>query len=232
MFSQYYDELMGERITDSKKVMNYIKESGIIGNELLDVACGTGSNLKYFLNKGFNVMGLDISEQMLNIAKNKLPHIHFEKMNMTDFKINKSFDIITCLYDSINHLLSFSEWKNFFNTSFNHLKDNGILIFDMNTLYKLKELSQKHTFKKIVGDKSITMEISDLGDNIFNWNTQIFINKSNSVDKYNENIKETSFEIADINNYLLKIFRNVQMIDQDGNKINNVSKRVYFLCKK
>jgi len=232
-FSQYYDEIMGDRIVNSKKIMAFIKESGIKGKDFLDIACGTGSTLKYFSNKGYNVMGMDISENMLNIARKKLPNANFKKMNMIELKINKSFDVITCLYDSVNHLLKFSEWKSFFNRSYKHLKDEGIFIFDINTLYKLEKLSQSDSFKKSIGDKNIIMKVSSLTNNIFKWNTQITeINLDKSMEKYEENIKETSFEIKKITDSLSNIFKNVKVIDCNNNKPSINSKRVYFICRK
>lgn len=232
IFSQCYDELMGDRVADSEKIMGFIKEANIKGNDLLDVACGTGSALKYLFKAGLNVMGVDISDDMLNIAKNKLPNIHLEKMDMTELKIDKSFDIILSLYDSVNHLLSFNEWGKFFNGSYKHLKDGGILIFDINTLYKLKKLSHGDSFEKKVKNITIIMKVSNLDGDIFNWNTQILKNTNGLIEKYEENIKETSFEIEKIKNCLLEIFKNIKIVDNNGNEPTDNSKRVYFICKK
>jgi cyclopropane fatty-acyl-phospholipid synthase-like methyltransferase len=232
-FSQYYDELMGDRTADSEKVIAFIKESEVKGKYLLDIACGTGSTLRYFSDKGYNVTGIDISENMLNIARKKLPNARFENIDMAKFEVNKSFDAITCLYDSVNHLLSFNEWESFFNKSYKHLKEGGIFIFDINTLYKLKKLSQDNPLEKSVRDKNIIIKVSSLPNNIFNWNTQIIKSDSDgSVEKYEENIKETSFEIKKITDVLSNIFKNVKVVDYNGNEPSVNSKRVYFVCRK
>jgi hypothetical protein len=141
--------------------------------------------------------------------------------------------VITCLYDSVNHLLSFDDWKKFFDESFHHLNLNGLFIFDINTLNKLEELQQESTLEKTVGDKTFIMKVTTSPEGIYNWNIQIIKrNLDNSIEKYEENIKETSFRIKEISDYLLGNFKSIKVVDIDGFESNDNTKRVYFICEK
>src|SRR5215469_11749712 len=70
------------------------------GTRLLDVACGTGSHLA-FLRNYYTVEGLDLDELMLSIARQRNPEVRFHQADMTDFLLEDSFDVITCLFSSI-----------------------------------------------------------------------------------------------------------------------------------
>ncbi len=73
------------------------------GNDLLDVACGTGGHIAYFKND-YSVEGLDISRPMLKLASEKHPDVVFHHGDMVKFKLKKRFDVITCLFSAIGHL--------------------------------------------------------------------------------------------------------------------------------
>ena len=73
------------------------------GNRLLDVACGTGLHLSY-LKEHFEVEGLDLNEEMLSIARQRNPRVVFHQADMTDFNLNRTFDIVTCLFSAIGYV--------------------------------------------------------------------------------------------------------------------------------
>ena len=128
-----------EAIYRSKK-KNYSREVEIIakyinkyrtvsGNRLLDVACGTGLHLEY-LKPQFEVEGLDISKDMLTIARNNHPDTILYKKNMVDFKIDKSYDIITCLFSSIGFVRTKRNLIKAIHCMSKHLVKDGIILLE------------------------------------------------------------------------------------------------------
>jgi len=83
---------------------------------VLELGCGTGSMLEH-LQDSYQVSGLDTSSRMLSIARKKVSRAGLFRQNMVDFKINERFDVIFCVFDSINHVRRFSDWKKVFASS-------------------------------------------------------------------------------------------------------------------
>ncbi|HUI87998.1 MAG TPA: class I SAM-dependent methyltransferase [Anaerolineales bacterium] len=99
------------------------------GESLLDVACGTGNHLKY-LQQGFEADGLDSSEEMLNVARNKLPGLHFHRADMADFELGRSFDVIVCLFSAIGYVQTCPRLRQTIQTIAKHLCSGGVTIIE------------------------------------------------------------------------------------------------------
>ncbi len=84
-----------------KRIIYKYKKSK--GNDLLEVACGTGSHLKY-LQKEFSCLGVDLNNSMLEMAKKKVPNVILKRKDMINLNIKKKFDIILCLFSSIGYV--------------------------------------------------------------------------------------------------------------------------------
>src|SRR3989339_127825 len=128
---------------------------------ILDLACGTGSILYYFDQKGFKVCGLDISKEMIASARKKVPNASLSIQDMRYFKLDTKFDVILCLFDSINHLLSIKDWEMTFNTSFNHLNKDGVFIFDINTQYALSFLVESSPISRKFENNTFIIQVSE-----------------------------------------------------------------------
>ncbi|HID93382.1 MAG TPA: class I SAM-dependent methyltransferase [bacterium (Candidatus Stahlbacteria)] len=141
-----YDELMGSIFYD--KMLPYfellIKKYRIEGKKMLELACGTGTCSIYFAKHGYNVKGLDVSTSMLEIARKKASregvNIEFVKADMRNFNFDETFDLVVCLFDSINYILKKEELENCFNNTYNVLKEGGYFLFDINTIHGLREV--------------------------------------------------------------------------------------------
>lgn len=150
-FASLYDELMND--FDYEEWARYIEEIYIHYNfkpkDILEMACGTG-NLTYFLaKKRYNLVCFDLSQEMLTKAYEKLGRFNNVKIlnqNMIDFNINKKFDSVISICDSINYITTDEDLAKCFKNVYNHLKPNGIFIFDLNSYYKLKNIIGNNTF--------------------------------------------------------------------------------------
>lgn len=99
------------------------------GNSLLEVACGTGRHLEYLKND-FECTGLDLNEEMLKLARKRNPGIKFIRADMTKFKLDKKFDVITCLFSSIGYVRTYKNLEKTLNNFSNHLKVGGVVIIE------------------------------------------------------------------------------------------------------
>jgi SAM-dependent methyltransferase len=114
---------------------------GIAGKTLLDVACGEGTFAVAAAKKGFAVTGVDLSQNMLELAREKAARdgvaVEFKLADMRTMALNGSFDLATCWYDSLNYLLELDELQRTFVAVATALRENGCFLFDMNTVYGL-----------------------------------------------------------------------------------------------
>lgn len=130
--AKYYDLIYSWKdykrdISKIKKLILKYKKSD--GKELLDVACGTGRHLKYLKNS-FSCIGVDSSKDMLKIAKNNVKGVIFKHRDMVNFKLNKKFDIIICLFSSIGYTKIYSKLRKTIKNFSEHLKTGGVLIIE------------------------------------------------------------------------------------------------------
>lgn len=96
-----YDKEFGDDYSDTPyidKFLNYLE-----GKTVLDIGCGVGNLTKYIMDRGFYIEGIDLSKEMLNIAKEKYSDIKFYEMNMKEITLSKKYDGIMLAY-SLFHL--------------------------------------------------------------------------------------------------------------------------------
>ena len=99
------------------------------GNELLDVACGTGGHIAY-LKRNYSVEGLDINPLMLRLARKKHPDVVFYRRDMTNFRLRKEFDVVTCLFSAIGHVKTRRRLGLAVRAMARHLKPGGVLVVE------------------------------------------------------------------------------------------------------
>ncbi len=99
------------------------------GNTLLDVACGSGKHLIYFV-KNFKCTGIDINKGILEIARKKLPNVEFVQSDMTELNLGKQFDVITCLFSSIGYVKTKANLQKTIQNFAEHLLPGGIAIIE------------------------------------------------------------------------------------------------------
>lgn len=139
--SKYYDLVMAD--FDYQELVDYLDdliiEAGGERTNVFDIGCGTAQELIFFLQLGYKVHGLDLSKDMIEVAKEKLYHVDFQQADMSNFKtINDvKYDNVICTFDSINYLLTEKQISGCFSSVYNSLTDNGLFLFDFNTLYGL-----------------------------------------------------------------------------------------------
>ena len=127
-YSDFYDIF--------NKYRNYNRETRFILNVaknkkyLLDLGCGTGTHLNILENLGYSVTGIDKSEEMVNLAKEKVKS-EIIKADILDFKLNEKYDAIISMHSVFNHLKSYEEFEKAFSNALDHLNSKGVMIIDL-----------------------------------------------------------------------------------------------------
>jgi len=151
-FAYLYDELMKDAPYDQwvEFVKNILVKYDVHAAKLLDLACGTGELSVRFAKQGFDVTGIDLSEDMLAVAQAKAEansvKIPFFQQNMANLEGQGQFNVIGIFCDSLNYLQTEDEVKSTFSNVHQHLKSNGVFIFDVHSLFKMTDVFLNQTF--------------------------------------------------------------------------------------
>jgi SAM-dependent methyltransferase len=130
--TQYYDRIyawkdyQGECAQLTTIIGEHLRSGA---DRLLDVACGTGHHLAY-LKESFDVEGLDLSSDLLQIAENRNPGVPFHQGDMLDFALDQRFDVITNLFSSIGYTRTIDNLNKAIASMARHLAPGGVLIVE------------------------------------------------------------------------------------------------------
>ncbi len=183
-FSEVYDIFMEE--TPYDKWADYIEllwEHFSLKPKLVcDLACGTGSMTVRLAERGLDMIGIDLSEAMLAKAKEKSPEgILYLNQDMREFELYGTVDSIICLCDSINYITDSGELLKVFSLVNNYLDPGGLFIFDINTIYKFKNILSDNCFCETTENSAYTWEnYYDEDERINEFYTNFFIEDSSS----------------------------------------------------
>lgn len=237
-FASLYDRLMDD--FDYKKWYKYIEEifqKYSRPKNILEMACGTG-NISYFLAKaGYDITAFDLSEEMLSIAYNKLmefDNIKLLQQDMRDFSIDEKYDSVIATCDSINYITESDDLLSTFKNVYEHLREGGLFIFDINSHYKLKNIIGNNTFIEDRDDVFyIWQNYYDNEKDICEFYLTFF--KSQDGDNFNridEVHMERAYKVDEIVDLLKKAgFKNIEYFDAfTFNPIKKESERINFLA--
>ena len=158
-FAGVYDSLTGD--VDYKKRADYLKtlfkRFDRMPTLLLDLACGTGGFSNEFAGDGVSVIGVDISPEMLNVAKEKSDKQKLDVLYLcqsaSKLDLYGTVDGAICCLDSLNHITDYEELKESFERVSLFLERDRLFIFDVNTEYKHREILGNNTF--VIEDENI-----------------------------------------------------------------------------
>ena len=151
-FAAVYDKFTQN--TDIKKRADFLHallcRFGIADGILLDLACGTGMLSEAFIQKGYDVISVDASCAMLNEARNRL--VPYEgkalllEQDMRDLDLFGTIRACVCCLDSVNHLTDAYDVQQVFSRVSLFTEPDGVFLFDVNTVYKHREILGNNTF--------------------------------------------------------------------------------------
>lgn len=198
VLARYYDELLQDEEALSLW-LNYIEEEKF--NSVLELASGSGVMAGILKRKGYDIIASDISQAMKDASRNNYDG-EYLILNMSDYKLDKKFDLILCICDSINYL-QMDELDSFFKCAYEHLNPNGRLIFDMHSTSRLEEFKEQYIEEGFVLDTPYQWTImSDPYEKLINEHFTFYTKDAMIQEHHTQNV----FEINDVVERMDKLF--------------------------
>ena len=151
---------------------------------------------------------------------------------MTDFELPHNVDCCVCSLDSINHLKDIVEVKKCFDCVYNSLNDGGVFVFDVNTVYKHKNVLGNNTFVFDEEDFFLSWDNEYLGDNTVRILLDFFVYNGKNYDRFSEEFNEKAYSVNELKS-VLNNFNIIGIYDElNLDDIKDNSERIYFVLKK
>lgn len=177
-FAYVYDELMDNVPYDAwaEYLIGLLKENGVADGLVCELGCGTGQMTRRLATAGYDMIGIDLSEEMLDVAREQEygayegideevpdadstePSILYLQQDMREFELYGTVSAVVSICDSMNYMTSDEDLLSVFRLVNNYLDKDGVFIFDMNTEYKYKELMGDTTIAENREDVSFIWE--------------------------------------------------------------------------
>lgn len=235
-FAPFYDAVMDDPGPRAARVNSWIERYRPDARAVLEVGCGTGSILVR-LTTTATLTGLDRSPEMLAIAARKVPTASFIEADMASFSAGRRFDVVLCIFDSINHLLTIDEWRSFLGCVHDHLADDGLFVFDVNTVGELRRLGDEPPWVYEFGGGTAIIDVAFAEDNSgsgsTDWDIRIF--EQAGGDRYvlhRESIGELALPLARVRELIGEGFELLEEVDDDGAPATDASVKAYYALRR
>ena len=203
-FAYYYDVLTENVDYESRcdYIYNLLADNGVSKGILLDLACGTGSLSMLLGEKGYEVIGVDASEEMLSVAQEKKyeseADVIFLCQKMEELDLFGTINAAVCTLDSINHVTDAEKVREIIRRVSLFMEDKGIFLFDVNTPYKHKEVLGNNTFVYDM-DEVYCVWQNETDENMLTSVSLDIFERDEEEDtyyKYSEQFRERGYELS------------------------------------
>ena len=238
VYDLFMDNIPYEEWTDYVKEL--FAEEGVKDGILLDLGCGTGSVTELLAESGFDMIGIDNSEEMLEIAMEKREEsghdILYLLQDMREFELYGTVKGVVSICDSMNYILDDEDLLDVFKLVHNYLDNEGIFIFDMKTMHEYANVMADNTFAEDREESSFIWEnYYDEEEEINQYDLSIFVKEEDGrYRKYEETHLQRAYEQQCVE----------ELIKESGLELLHVydaftrelpaedSQRIYFVCRR
>ena len=250
-FAQVYDMFMDDVPYEawSRYLTGLLKEYGVEEGLVLELGCGTGNMTRLLSEAGYDMIGVDNSEEMLRIAgeaagsgdgMGKEPDILYLLQDMRELELYGTVGAVVSVCDSLNYLLEEEGVVQTFRLVNNYLCPRGIFIFDFNTVYK---------YAAVIGDATIAESREDcsfIWDNYYHeaeeineYDLTVFVKETGQKDteiyrRFQETHYQRGYRLEQMKDYLRQagmVFLEALDADTMG-AVRDVSERIYVVARK
>ncbi|MBP5972728.1 class I SAM-dependent methyltransferase [Brasilonema sp. CT11] len=201
-YARYYDILYRDKdyVGETKFIQQLIQTHAPNAQKILELGCGTGNHAVLLAKEGYQIHGVDLSQEMLQKADSRLSQLHPELASQLKFthgdirhlRLNQTFDVILSLFHVISYQITNEDLLAAFTTVKEHLKPGGIFVFDI--WYGPAVLTERPRVrvKRLEDEKILVTRIAEpvvhANENLVDVNYQVFIKdkNSNSVNELRE----------------------------------------------
>lgn len=240
-FAEVYDRFMDNIPYKDwcEYVTGLLNEYGIRDGLILDLGCGTGSLTELLAERGYDMIGVDNSEDMLQIAMDKREKsgkdILYLMQDMREFELYGTVRAVLSICDCMNYILEYEDMVKVFRLVNNYLDPGGIFIFDLNTIYKYETLMGEST---IAEDRE---ECSFIWDNYYDkeskineYDLSLFIRQEEDLyRKYTENHYQRAYSLEEVKLAINEAGMDfVSAFDAfTQNPVKDTSERIYIIAR-
>ncbi len=227
-FAPFYDAAMDDPTARGARVRSSIERFLPEASSILELGCGTGSILAMLT--GYPALtGIDRSPEMLAVASQKVPSARLLQGDIADFWVGERFDVVVCVFDTLNHLLTFEAWQSMFEAVYDHLVEGGLFIFDVNTVGELRRLGEEPPWVFDFDGHVYVLDVIDTGDGLSEWDIRIFEHLGDAhYELHHEQIGELAVSLARIRSALSERFTLLEETSDSGEAPTDGSIKAYF----
>ncbi len=240
-FAKVYDELMDNVPYDKwcRFIKDELAEYGINGGIAVELGCGTGKMMERMAEAGYDMIGIDYSMDMLQIARERSADLPYSLLyllqDMREFELYGTVAAAFSICDSMNYVTEPDELLEVFRLVNNYLDPDGIFIFDINT---------EHKYRDSIGDKVIAEDREDVSfiwyneydeeDHLNYIDLSVFVQEEDDLfRKYQEEHVQRGYRLDEIKELIEKsglIFLDAYD-DYTKEKATDQSERIVFVVK-
>ncbi len=234
--SSFYDAVMDDPGPRAERVAGWIERYRPGARSLLELGCGTGSILAR-LPQVPGRTGLDSSPRMLAIAHEQVPAARLIQGDMSSFSLGERFDVVISVFDSINHLLDFDAWCSMFDAVHRHLLDDGLFLFDVNTVGELLRLGGEPPWVFDFDRGVMIMDVTAVADGVASvlsdWDIRIFERTEGCRFRlHRERIGELAVSLDSITASLADRFELLESESDTGGEPTDESVKAHFAYRR
>lgn len=242
-FAYYYD-MLTENVDYDKRceyICDLLAENGISEGILLDLACGTGTMSLLLAEKGYDVVGVDGSEEMLTQAQEKKMEagadVIFLCQRMEELDLFGTINAAVSTLDSINHVTDKKTVKEIFRRVSLFMEDKGVFLFDVNTPYKHREILGDNTFIYDLDEVYCVWQNSTDNELLTTISLDLFEKDEEDEEtyyRYSEEFSERAYELDDIRKWLEECKFEVTAMYEEMTKdsVKADTQRAVFVARK
>lgn len=181
-----------------------LKEYGVEDGLVLDLGCGTGKLTRLLADYGYDMIGVDLSEEMLQIAVQKEAEeprgILYLEQDMREFELYGTVHAVVSICDSMNYLMEYEDLVQVVRLANNYLDPHGVFIFDLNTVYKYREELGEQTIAENREESSFIWEnFYDEEEMVNEYDLTLFIREEDGrYGKYEETHYQRAYELETV----------------------------------
>lgn len=205
-FAKVYDMFMDNVPYEGwgNYLVEQLKNQGIHEGLVLDLGCGTGNMTEFLAAKGYDMIGVDYSEDMLEIASEKKEKSQYDILylcqDMREFELYGTVRAVVSVCDSLNYITDLSELTEVFKLVNNYLDPGGWFLFDFNTVYKYQEVLGERTIAEVREECSFIWDnYYDEDEHINEYELTLFVQEEEGLyRKYQEEHYQRGYELEEI----------------------------------
>jgi len=239
-FAAFYDEIMDDSLYEKWLAFTHLVLKNQKGS-ILELACGTGKLAVELSREGYEVTGLDLSDDMLSLAYNTAleqgQDIQLIQGDMRELSGIGRFDAVTCFSDSLCYMADEKEMEEVFKSVHSVLNERGTFLFDVHSLHQVNEVFPGYQYHYLSEDAAfLWSSFSGETENSVEHELTFFINenKNGMYTRYEEQHKERTYSIENYKRMLDEAgFVHIDVSAEFGEEeVSKSTKRWFFSCRK